>query len=427
MIVEFSLSNYRSFNEIQTLSFRATGLVSEDRTVDENNIVEVAGQRLLKTVGVYGANASGKSNLVKGLDFLKEMVKWSLSNEYLLVDNHMFYPNKSALVLGAENWGYYQITLLLNNKKYRYGFTLGKGVIESEWLFGPAKTNETFYFTRKQNEIKINEEYFSEAIETPFLSNLRDNTLFLTFCSSYNGEISSNIRDFIANKVKIDTGNYNDNQDTNKLIIGGKKEIVLNWLKDAAISFSDIKIKIGATKQRIAGTSFAIYGNNFHGESEFGEVLLTKDILDKSGKIASVMMDLEQDESQGTQKYYAFIGKLYEKFENGGLFLSDEIDSNFHPTLLRKIIGMFNNPAINKANAQLLFTSHDTNLMSPEIMRRDQFYFTEKSPTDATLLYSLADLKGIRNNADFAKQYLAGYYGALPILGNLLETQANPE
>lgn len=86
---------------------------------------------------------------------------------------------------------------------------------------------------------------------------------------------------------------------------------------------------------------------------------------------------------------------------------------------------MFNNPAINKANAQLLFTSHDTNLMNPEIMRRDQFYFTEKSATDATVLYSLADLKGIRNNADFAKQYLAGYYGALPMLNTFTEPENN--
>jgi hypothetical protein len=118
----------------------------------------------------------------------------------------------------------------------------------------------------------------------------------------------------------------------------------------------------------------------------------------------------------GTIKYFNYIGQLYQVYKHGGIYISDEIDSNFHPALLKKIVGMFNNPAVNKANAQLLFTSHDTNLMHPEIMRRDQFYFTEKSNNDETILYALSDLKGIRNNADFARQYLAGFYGAMPVL-----------
>jgi AAA15 family ATPase/GTPase len=99
-----------------------------------------------------------------------------------------------------------------------------------------------------------------------------------------------------------------------------------------------------------------------------------------------------------------------------GFIILDEIDSNFHPSLLIKLIGLFNNKNINKSNLQLLFTSHDTNLMTPAVMRRDQFYFTEKDENDATRLYSLADLKGIRNDADFARQYLAGFYGATPVL-----------
>ena len=94
----------------------------------------------------------------------------------------------------------------------------------------------------------------------------------------------------------------------------------------------------------------------------------------------------------------------------------DEVDSNFHPFLLIKLVGLFNNPLLNKSKSQRLFTSHDTNLMSPSVMRRDQFYFTEKNEDNSTRLYSLADLKGIRNDADFAKQYLAGFYGALPVL-----------
>ncbi len=423
MVIQFSIGNYRSFNSVQTINFRATGLVSEDKTVDANNIAEVAGQRLLKTIGVYGPNASGKSNLVKGFRFFNNMVASSLENEDFL--SLFLNPNKQAIINESDDWGYFQIVLLLHGKKYRYGFTLSEDEVATEWLFGPAEKNETYYFIRKGENIDINGSSFSEGLNIPYDTKLRIDALFLSFCSSYNGEISSKIRDFIANKIKIEGGPKNYYLETNSMVKDGKKEVVLKWLNEAGLLFNDIIIK------DFRKTYYPREGQAPNEITSEGLVKVYKNIYNKKGEIInSVIMNLNEDESDGTQKYYSFIGKLYDKFENGGLFISDEIDSNFHPSLLQKIIGLFNNPFVNKANAQLLFTSHDTNLMSPEIMRRDQFYFTEKSATDETILYSLSDLKGIRNNADFARQYLAGYYGALPVLGNFLEeTQSieNPE
>jgi AAA15 family ATPase/GTPase len=156
-------------------------------------------------------------------------------------------------------------------------------------------------------------------------------------------------------------------------------------------------------------------------ETVINDVLFAKNRYDEKGEVDGTVLMRLNEESDGTKKFYSFIGELQEKFDKGGLYICDEIDSNFHPTLLQRLIHLFNNPFINKANAQLFFTSHDTNLMNPAIMRRDQFYFTEKSERDETFLYSLSDLKGIRNNADFARQYLAGFYGALPVLGSYLE------
>ena len=137
-------------------------------------------------------------------------------------------------------------------------------------------------------------------------------------------------------------------------------------------------------------------------------------------------MNLDKTESAGNKKLFDLAGALMGAFSEEGaqvLLIIDEIDSNFHPSLLIKLIEMFNDPKINKNNSQLLFTSHDTNLMSPSIMRRDQFYFAEKQGDESTKFYSLADLRGIRNDADFAKQYLAGYYGALPVLNSYREKE----
>jgi len=412
MIVEFSLANYKSFNKVQTLSFRATGLTSEDKAVDVKNIIEINGDRVLKIAGIYGANASGKSNLLKGLILFKQMIDTSLKTEFFA--RRKLSPFKLADT-NIENAGFFQVVLLLSGKKYRYGFTVNEeGSIEKEWLFGPAEKRETHYFKRTGSEVKVNNDYFEEGENLPF-DKLRSDALFLAFSASYNGSISQRIKDFFTLHVRVDRYDEHkglrailrgQNRLTDKLIEEGKKEIVLDWMKEAGIVFQDVNVRKTEIQKNLEQTL----------------VTFAKNIYSEQGDIkGQALLDLDSDESEGTRKFYSYIGQLHHLFENGGIFISDEIDSNFHPSLLQRLIATFQNNKINKSGAQLLFTSHDTNLMSPNCMRRDQFYFTEKTVYDETHLYSLADLRGIRNNADFSRQYLAGLYGALPQLGNYLE------
>lgn len=419
MIIEFSVGNYRSFDKVQTLSFRATKLDSPDETVDQGNILTQEDQRLLKIVGVYGANASGKTNLIEALAYFQVMVGFSVPMQgYSTVGVKPFRQS----LKGKQSPSYFQIVLLLSGKKYRYGLTLeNNGNIGSEWLFGPADKNETFYFKRTPNKIEKNAEWFKEGTSLPE-DNLRPDALFLSFCSSYNGPISKKVSKYLVGRVKIEAmgrqrkGSVNlffspftgQPAFTNQLLELGNKELVLTWLKEVGLIYNNIRLQ-----ERTAETSEKVY--------------LSKNIFDETGNIeGETEMELAE-ESEGTNKFYSYIGILIGIFQSGGIYICDEIDGNFHPSLLLKIIRLFQNPVINKAGAQLLFTSHDTNLMDPGIMRRDQFYFCEKNMSDATQLYSLADLKGIRNNADFARQYLAGFYGALPMLGNYLEETQESE
>jgi len=413
MIIQFTLGNYRSFHELQSLNFRPTGLVSENKNVDKCNIAGRDDDSLLKIIGVYGPNGSGKSNLIKGLSFFKQMVASSLTSENLLRHEHNHFKLAASPL---DQYGYFQIIILLKKKKYRYGFTLDeKGNIQSEWLFGPADKNETYYFTRKKSKIEINTDRFKEAAQLPYENSLRSDTLFLTFCSSYAGDISSAIKDYLTDQVIIEGSNMitpllsfmsTGRTMTDKLVERGQKHTVLKWMSDAGLLFTDVELQDVEYNKRKFG--------NF--------VMLSKNIYNSKGEVTGqATMNLDTDESEGTKKFYSYIGGLHRVFTKGGLFVSDEIDSNFHPSLLRMVIKLFQDKTINTANAQLLFTSHDVNLMDPNVMRRDQFYFTEKNTVDETSLYSLADLKGIRNNADFARQYLAGFYGALPKLGSFLE------
>lgn len=199
----------------------------------------------------------------------------------------------------------------------------------------------------------------------------------------------------------------NLNKITNDLLRKNENDIVLKWLNYAGLTYSGIPLE---------------QNDDLHDEA----VLLEKNIYGADGSVEGhTTMLLSEDESAGTKKFYAYIGWIYQKFREGGMFISDEIDNNFHPSLLQRLVSFFNDSDINSANAQLLFTSHETTLMSPDILRRDQIYFTEKSSRDESILYSLSDLKGIRNNADFARQYLAGFYGALPLLETYRSESSN--
>lgn len=411
MIIEFSVKNFRSIKEIQTLSFQATKLNSNlDKfpDVDRNNIVIDGELRVLKTIGIYGANASGKSNIIRAYDFFRKAVSDLPSPESrlsLLADPFLFQPYPE------ETESYFQIIFTHDSKKYRYGFTVmknlsqddkgSKEIITSEWLYGTKEKNQVKYFLRKGQNI--------EKDTLPNGKNIPDvphkHTLFLTHASAFDKGVCETVRRYIggytiSNFIQGDdffrpyTMRFLENSD--------EKKNLLNFLSSFNLKYTDIIFEKEKDSKKDNYPQNKIY--------------LTKSYKADNGQ--DIRLNLKETESAGTQKLFDLAGLLMRAFNLavGGVIILDELDSNFHPSLVIKLIQIFNSPEINKANVQLLFTSHDTNLMDPGIMRRDQFYFTEKNTKDETRLYSLADLKGIRNDADFARQYLRGYYGALPVL-----------
>ncbi len=417
MIVEFSVKNFRSISDLQTISFAATNLKSsnENESVDLNNIVSDNGMKLLKTIGVYGANASGKSNIIKALEFFCEAISDLPSPESRLskLAQPFLYQNNSE-----DTESFFQIVLIIEEKKYRYGFTVKKNpeainnstisreIITSEWLFGPKNTNQGKYFLRKNLEV--------DKTSLPANENIApleyEHTLFLTHAASYNKDICAKVRQAISAYITSKFSARADYYRFHSIRQIGNSELkprFLEFLRSFGLNYSDIYFK----KDEDASS-----GNKFSLEKLF----LTKSACyDESVKVT---LNMQENESDGTKKLFDIAGLLLHAFniKVSGLIILDEIDSNFHPSLLINLINLFNDPEVNKSNVQLLFTSHDTNLMNPSLMRRDQFYFAEKEQNEGTRFYSLADLKGIRNDADFAKQYLAGFYGAVPMLSEFL-------
>ncbi|WP_314321813.1 AAA family ATPase [Prevotella nigrescens] len=423
MIIEFSVKNYRSIRDLQTISFKATGLKSPAGSdIDADNIVKSNGVSLLKTVGLYGANASGKSNMLMALSyFTRALSSLSIASKLLvpLYDPFLFEPTGEGCL--------FQIVVLLNGKKFRYGFVVNKVetalekgdstsiIIESEWLYGNVDKNMKRLFLRVGNGVKENNLPTSEGMIIPTKLPY-PYTLFLAYAAAFDAkgipeQIVSNITFHTIDNI-IDKSLF---RDVSISIIKKSAPLFLSFLKRFNMKYDDIEL--------IDDES---YPDNDYSNFPLNKVLLKRTIHDGNNKPLS--MNLEYRESSGNKKIFDLAGILLAAFNRKNdpfLIVIDEIDSNFHPSLLIKLIKMFNNPKINKNNSQLLFTSHDTNLMSPSIMRRDQFYFAEKQEDESTRLYSLADLRGIRNDADFAKQYLAGYYGALPVLNDYTEMEEN--
>jgi AAA15 family ATPase/GTPase len=413
MIVEFSVKNFRSIKEMQTLSFVATGLKSAEKNaeVDANNIFEDSGIRFLKTIGIYGPNASGKSNLIRALVHFIRAVGSEASSESNLAsmwDPFLYQEN------AAETESFFQIVLIINKRKYRYGFTVernpeypGKGgreIVKAEWLYGTKERNTGEYFTRLGNEVdKDNLPNHERIPNLPY-----SHTFFLTHAAAFDSAgPCAIVRNFLRNWT---TSNF----------VGGFESFRWNsiYIVESEDRKGDLLGLLAAFDLRYDDVEFEIEGQiTRHMPVPQEKIYLIKTFREGDQE-RSVRLNLRGHESAGTQKLFDIAGFLLRAFNMAvsGLVILDELDSNFHPSLLVKLVGLFNNPAVNRNNVQLLFTSHDTNLMNPELMRRDQFFFTEKGEDNATRVYSLAELKGIRNDADFARNYLAGFYGAVPIL-----------
>lgn len=428
MLIEFSVGNYRSFKEKVTFSMVAANLSSKEKTLDDNNVFEIDDNlELLKSAAIYGANASGKSNLAKALRFMMWFMinssKETQSTEKIGVD-------KFRLSTETEvKPSFFEIVFLMNQIRYRYGFEATRDEVISEWLFYVPNSRETRLFERKLYEFKISSVYKANDIQRI----TRRNALFLSVSAQFNIKIAENILDWITNRVNI-IFSINDKgylgHTINDLIDNKNKDEILYLLRKFDLGFSDIKIE----ENEITTDSLALELPNdikdFIVKITGGKGALVETIHQKFNEegtfVSTELFNLNDQESEGTQKVFALAGLLVDTLKDGKVLVIDEFDARLHPLISHAIVELFNSNETNPNNAQLIFMTHDTNLLSNKLFRRDQVWFTEKDRYGATDLYSLAEYK-VRNDASFESDYIKGKYGAIPYIGNLnqlIETHA---
>ena len=426
MLIQFSINNFRTFKDKATLSFVASNYDKDTR--ERENVLHDTHHnlRLLKSSVIYGANASGKSKLIEALVFMKTFAinssKNSQKGDKIAVEP--FKLNSDS----AEEPSEFEVVFTHENILYRYGFEANNEVIISEWLYSKPKTKEIELFYREYQNFEIHKRSFQKGNTLVKEGLVRDNALLLSVAAQFNEKSSVKIIEWFKNinTISGDRENYK-RYAINKAKDVNFKNKILELLKAADLGIQDIQVELMNFDRFPKEISKEFKEYLIRKSEEYGTVEILSDILtyhkkydNNKNPIGKVCFSLNEDESFGTGKFFALTAPVIDALENGQTLMIDELDSKLHPNLVNKIVSLFNSKEKNPKNAQLLFNTHNTNLLSSGLFRRDQIWFTEKNKYGEAKLYSLADFKSdnVRKNDLFEDNYIKGKYGAVPYLVN---------
>ncbi len=424
MLIEFRVKNFLSFKEQVTFSLLASNPDSKLDKEYPENIFETSypNIKLLRSAVVYGANASGKTNLFLAMQFAQKLILTSHAlNPESLLHSHPFSLDENS----RESPTSFDFVFIHENLRYTYGFSIARGKIAEEYLYAYPKNRKKIFFERfeesKYRFIK-NKKKQKEISEKT-----RNNSLYLSVAAQWNYEDASKPFEWFNNILKSVIKRDDDIKDqfffyTARLSYENQKikNFIEQNLKKADIGIESFDIKIADSQstekiyQKFPPSLQAILKDPNNQLQAFQVKMLHK-AINSEGKEFATSLDISQ-ESSGTEKFFACLGPWIDVLMNGYVLFIDELDTRLHPMLTQYLIEMFHNPEINRKNAQLLFNTYNTHLLSADILRRDQVWFTEKRKDGSTDLYSLLEYSP-RKSENLEKGYLQGRYGAIPCLG----------
>ncbi len=400
MLVQFEVNNFASIKDTVTFSLKAG--------TKNTHSFHVRKYDLLQSVVLYGANASGKSNLLKAMNVMVALVlnKNKVSSSVDRLEHQPFLLNSETETASTS----FEMIFIVDEIIYRYGFEYDSETVYAEWLFADEKGTEAKLFYRDIDEkFYVNPTKFKEGkgLEDRTL----DNHLFLWKCDSENGTISKKIIKWFFQLNMIDGLDNRGKDTTNKLDDGLFKKNILELVKVADLGILDIDTKEDNSHDYIL--------NELYKKLNIKKTITIHQKFDKDNNlIGDVAFNLEENESLGTRKFFTISSPILDALENGTVLIIDELDASLHPLLTMHLIKMFHNKELNKKSAQLIFATHDTNLLQDDLLCRDQVWFAEKDRYGATDIYSLLEYKvKTRKDSNKEKLYLQGRYGAIPYIG----------
>jgi AAA15 family ATPase/GTPase len=421
MLVEYKVKNFLSFKDEIVLSMVA----DKNRELTDSNTFTYGNMTLLKCAAVFGANASGKTNLISSFDFFSTLFADNINASELIENIPCFRLDIESI----DHPTTFEITFFLKGKRYRYGIELNRNRICAEWLFFVPSRQEACYFQREANSITYTGTYFEDKkaldyikpdSERPFLYTLGQDSI-KEF--QWAKDIVKYIRFYIKSRSLPDAF-FKDMLERHIISCSDDKivtkEEVISFMNDADIGIVDLSIKEKKDEEDEILNSFIEFmrQKGKHIDKNEFDTYFHHTKYDSQHRIAGEEKFSIETESSGTAKLYSMLYPILYILKMGGVLLIDEIESSLHPLLCEKIVQLFNDTNKNSHNAQLIFTTHNTLLMNPKILRRDQIYFMEKDKYGVSKMYSLYDIDiDIRSNFNYLNNYLAGRFGAIPYLG----------
>lgn len=382
MVLEIRLSNMFSFRDEVTLDLQAAKIQTKKARELEGNLFSVDGEQMLKSVALFGANASGKSNVIKAIRACVNMVR--SSHNYNVDTRFAISPFKFEDYANKPSSFY--IRFLLNGVEYEYSFSFMYDEIITETLYYYPNGRKSLVFSRYESRGTEKKDIyeFKTVIKRPFdvADNTSKKTLYISRASQMDREIAQKIFLFFCNDIVLDYQVANIDSLDN--FFKERKEQMLEVLRTADSDIIDFKIQNNAI-------------TTFHRTNP------------------SVAFDFETEESEGTKTLFRMMVRMIGIIHEGKMLLVDEIDNSLHTQLVEFVIGMFNH----SDHAQLIYTTHNTHLLNTDFQRRDQVYFVNKREDGSSDLYSLFDFKDFRDTLDMEKAYLQGRFDAIPAISNL--------
>lgn len=419
MIQEFSVENYKSFKERAVFSLLATSI--KDR--GDEAIIKTDRDDFLKSAVIYGANASGKSNFLDALALMRGLVNNSAQTQVNVpIEVEPFLLCKSNL----DKPSCFEIIFFIDAIKYRYGFEATRKRIVAEWLFQAKKVKEYPLFIRENDEFQVTDD-FKEGFDIE--EKTRSNALFVSVVSQFNGKISKKIVEWFDDRLNMLHGIQDKEyfSATAEMLEDKRmKDMVLSFIKYADLGINDLELR-EVENNRYSDIVKMMSKTSREDNKElldklkkqkYADIITYHDIYDdKNNLIDRAELSLTHHGSEGTKKFFNMAGIILDCLMNGKVLVIDEFNTRLHPLITRLIVDMFNSTDANPNNGQLIFSTHDTNLLDKSIFRRDQVYFTEKDKTGGSHLYSMVEYKP-RNDEAYEKNYIKGKYGGIPFLGD---------
>lgn len=384
MLIQFTVENHRSIKNSATISC----LASKDKSLEEYLLHPDAKRPLLPALAIYGANAAGKSNVLHAMMTMRDMIVGDVSK-----------ASKGESLPwepfgGTKEPTSFEVVFFYQNVRYAYGFTFDATRIHSEYLYHWPNGREALIYSRENGTYEFREnvnEQMTLSNRTP------DNKLYLVSSNDWNLPQTENAYKWFLEQMTFLMEEPAISETVAQIVSGDEqKSRILKELLIADLGITDVSVR------NIAG--------------QIPVITTTHRIIHEDGTVEYFQLLMDQ-ESAGTQHFFARIGGWLQAFESGALLVVDEIEDSLHPLLTRRLIEMVQDQTINTKGTQLLFTTHDAMLLDLNLFRRDQIWFAEKNDrTCATELYPLTAFSP-RKGENVRKGYLQGRFGAIPFIG----------